>query len=53
MSKVACSLERGVWFQQKAGPWAIELLTLLGFTEGTARVEQRPEMLGLALPVSR
>ena len=52
MSKVACSLERGVWSQQKAGPWAIELLTLPGFTAGTARVEERPEMLGLALPVT-
>ena len=45
-------MERGVWSQQKAGPWAIELLTLPGFTAGTARVEERPEMLGLALPVT-
>lgn len=52
MSKVACSLEQVVWFQQKAGPWAVELLALLGFTAGTARVEERPEMLGSAPHVS-
>ena len=53
MSKVACSLEQVVWFQQEAGPWAIELLTFLGFTAGTARVEERPEILGSGPHVSR
>lgn len=40
-----------MWFQQKAGPWAVEL-ALLGFTAGTAQVEERPEMLGSAPHVS-